>query len=63
MIVGYLLAQFENAVAADDYTAQSRIAKALIPLANEGKVTEKEIIDIIAGGKHETKQKTAFSNC
>jgi hypothetical protein len=53
MIVGYLLAQFENAVAADDYTAQSRIATALIPLANDGKVTEKEIIDIITGGKHD----------
>lgn len=63
MIVGYLLAQFENAVATDDYTSQSRIATALIPLANDGKVTEKEIIDIITGGKHETKQETAFSGC
>ena len=47
MIVGYLLAEFENAVAVNDYSAQSRIAKALIPFEKQGKITEKEIIDII----------------
>lgn len=47
MIVGYLLAEFENAVVTDDYTAQSRIATALIPFEEQGEITEKEIIDII----------------
>ncbi len=47
MILGYLLNLLQEAVAANDYSEQSKIAGLLIPYEQQGLITNQDIVDIV----------------